>query len=239
MTINDLSPYLAEQPANTKDNPYLIALAIDSEADFPALKSALNNAEDKYVCLDLSGSAIKKIPDKAFEACGNLESVTIPDGVSSIGSSSFSYCTGLESVIIPDSVTNIEHYAFYRCHNITNITILDSVKIIREGAFVYCTSLESVTFHGTIPSDKFGSCNPFIELGKLLDSSELHDWLIAADEIPSDEVSKLVNQSPMYLSAFQGDLLDKFYAADPANGTPGTYTTTAPVNNNSVWIKQP
>jgi hypothetical protein len=31
----------------------------------------------------------------------------------------------------------------------------------------------------------------------------------------------------------------KFYATNPANGTPGTYTTTAPVSNNSVWTKQP
>jgi len=36
-----------------------------------------------------------------------------------------------------------------------------------------------------------------------------------------------------------GDLRDKFYAANPANGTPGTYTTTAPVDDESVWTKQP
>jgi hypothetical protein len=35
-----------------------------------------------------------------------------------------------------------------------------------------------------------------------------------------------------------GDLWDKFYATDPANGTPGTYTTTAPVNQYSVWNKK-
>jgi len=41
--------------------------------------------------------------------------------------------------------------------------------------------------------------------------------------------------------AFQdmGDLRDKFYTTDSINGTPGTYTTTAPVNENSVWTKQP
>jgi len=40
-------------------------------------------------------------------------------------------------------------------------------------------------------------------------------------------------------SPFMGDLRDKFYAANPANGTPGTYTTTAPVDDESVWTKQP
>jgi hypothetical protein len=37
---------------------------------------------------------------------------------------------------------------------------------------------------------------------------------------------------------FPGDLHTKFYATDAANGTPGTYTTTAPVNESSVWTKQ-
>jgi hypothetical protein len=36
-----------------------------------------------------------------------------------------------------------------------------------------------------------------------------------------------------------GDLRAKFYATDAANGTPGTYTTTAPVSDSSVWTKQP
>jgi hypothetical protein len=36
--------------------------------------------------------------------------------------------------------------------------------------------------------------------------------------IPSNEFSK---------SVFSGDLRDKFYAADPDNGTPGTYKRAA------------
>jgi hypothetical protein len=33
-------------------------------------------------------------------------------------------------------------------------------------------------------------------------------------------------------------LRTKFYAADADDGTPGTYTTTAPVGDNSRWLKQ-
>jgi hypothetical protein len=36
---------------------------------------------------------------------------------------------------------------------------------------------------------------------------------------------------------FEGDLRDKFYTTDTTNGTPGTYTTTAPVQSSSVWTK--
>jgi len=35
-----------------------------------------------------------------------------------------------------------------------------------------------------------------------------------------------------------GNLRDEFYRTDITNGTPGTYTTTAPVSSSSVWTKQ-
>jgi hypothetical protein len=38
---------------------------------------------------------------------------------------------------------------------------------------------------------------------------------------------------------FPGDLREKFYATDSTNGTPGTYTTTAPEGESAVWTKQP
>ena len=44
--------------------------------------------------------------------------MTIPDSVTSIGSSAFSGCTGLTSVTIPDSVTSIGSGAFTGCNNI-------------------------------------------------------------------------------------------------------------------------
>lgn len=42
-------------------------------------------------------------------------SVTIPNGVTKIGSNAFSGCSGLTSVTIPNSVTTIGQYAFYGC----------------------------------------------------------------------------------------------------------------------------
>jgi hypothetical protein len=41
-----------------------------------------------------------------------------------------------------------------------------------------------------------------------------------------------------YAFYLQGDLRTKFYATDPVNGTPGTYTTTTLVSATSVWEKQ-
>jgi predicted secreted protein len=46
-----------------------------------------------------------------------------------------------------------------------------------------------------------------------------------------------IPSSDFVSSAFYGDLRAKFYATDATNGTPGTYTTTAPVGYGSVWTK--
>ena len=78
-------------------------------------------------------------------------SVTIPDGVTSIGDSAFSRCSWLTSVSIPDSVTNIGNSAFYRCDRLTGITIPASVTNIGNSAFAY-SGLSGIRFNGNAPT---------------------------------------------------------------------------------------
>lgn len=69
---------------------------------------------------------------------------TIPDSVTSIGSSTFAYCSELTSVVIPDGVTSIGCYAFENCSNLTSVTIGNGVKSIRDSAFSRCSRLTGV-----------------------------------------------------------------------------------------------
>lgn len=46
-----------------------------------------------------------------FENCTSLESIAIPDSITSIGEAAFAVCTSLESITIPDSVISIGEYA--------------------------------------------------------------------------------------------------------------------------------
>lgn len=88
-----------------------------------------------------------KISASAFEK-SFIQSATIGEGVTSIGSSAFYSCSILESVIIPSSVTEIGDRAFYDCSNLS-IIVPATVATIGAGAFMDCAN---VTFVDTTKS---------------------------------------------------------------------------------------
>ena len=53
-----------------------------------------------------------------FNTCCSLSSITIPDGVTSIGKNAFYGCNSLASITIPDGVTSIGDYAFTNCSSV-------------------------------------------------------------------------------------------------------------------------
>ena len=107
------------------------------------------------------GSGITIIGDNAFNECGSLTSVTIPDSVTEIGDNAFGYCENLSSVTIPNSVTSIGRQAFDGCSSLTSCTIGSGITNIDDYAFYYCQNLSSVTINATstpsLGSDVFSS----------------------------------------------------------------------------------
>ena len=78
----------------------------------------------------IDGKSVTSIGDSAFSSCGNLTSITIPDGVTNIGKSAFSNCSNLTAIILPDSVTNMESGIFFDCEKLKSIKIPDGVTSI-------------------------------------------------------------------------------------------------------------
>ena len=76
------------------------------------LKASSSFREKEYVVRE--GTEV--ICDGAFRGCDSLQSVTIPNSVTSIGDEAFSDCTSLQSVTIPNSVTSIGNHAFRGCN---------------------------------------------------------------------------------------------------------------------------
>ena len=92
------------------------------------------------------------IGNRAFDICGGLTSVTIPNSVTSIGSYAFRGCSGLTSVTIGNSVASIGNHAFDNCSGLTSVTIGNSVTSIGDYAFYYCSGLTSVTIGNSVTS---------------------------------------------------------------------------------------
>ena len=90
-----------------------------------------------------------KISNFAFNNCDSLTSVTIGDGVESIGKQAFENCSNLTSVTIGDGVESIGEQAFRICVNLAKVTIGDSVTEIGLNAFESCYRLVEVVNKST------------------------------------------------------------------------------------------
>ena len=101
--------------------------------------------------------SVTSIGDYAFNDCGSLTSVNIPNSVTSIGNSAFHYCSSLTSITIPNSVTSIEDGVFSGCSSLTSVNIPNSVTSIGAQSFAGCTNLSSVNIPNSVTSIKGGT----------------------------------------------------------------------------------
>ena len=90
--------------------------------------------------------SVTYIGSSAFEGCSRLKSITIPKGITRIEEKTFAYCGSLESISMPENIRSIGDNAFYGCGSLTSITIPNGVTKIGGSVFAYCRSLASITF---------------------------------------------------------------------------------------------
>jgi len=64
-------------------------------------------------------NSVTSIGSSAFYGCRRLTSIVIGSSVETIGDSAFEGCSGLTQIIIPNRVTSIGYYAFYGCSSLT------------------------------------------------------------------------------------------------------------------------
>lgn len=81
--------------------------------------------------------------ERMFICCSALKSIDIPDTVTSIGGSAFGMCSSLETVVIPTGVTHIAD-GLLSYSGITSIDIPDTVTSMGDGVFDTCEKLKSV-----------------------------------------------------------------------------------------------
>lgn len=114
------------------------------------LKNMIERGED-FTSLTIP-DGVTSIGPTAFSGCDSLASVTIPGSVTSIGEGAFTENTNLTSVTILDGVTEIDEFTFLGCTSLASLTIPGSVTIIGTGAFYGCDSLTSIIIPGSVTS---------------------------------------------------------------------------------------
>ena len=88
--------------------------------------------------------SVVTVGDYAFFRCENLTDVTLGAGVEVIGNYAFAACRGLTSVVIPDSVVTVGNSAFSQCENLADVTIGAGVETFGANAFIYCSKITNI-----------------------------------------------------------------------------------------------
>lgn len=100
----------------------------------------------------IKGAYVTAIDKLAFDHRINLTSITLPEGIVSIGYSAFRDCSNLTSIILPNSLKSIEAFAFYYCRALRSIKLPDGVTNIGAFTFGGCSSLNSITIGKDVTS---------------------------------------------------------------------------------------
>ena len=80
-----------------------------------------------------------------------MESVVIPDGVTTLGDKAFGNNLKLASVTLPKELVTIGQMAFSWCEILPEITIPEKVKTLASGAFTGCYKLNTIHCLPTTP----------------------------------------------------------------------------------------
>ena len=95
---------------------------------------------------------ITSIGNYAFSDCKNVTEILLPSSVTDIGEYAFAGCTALIAVNIPSGVTAIEKYTFYHCAALSAPTLPDTVASIGEYAFFGCSSMTEMQLPASVKS---------------------------------------------------------------------------------------
>ena len=134
-----------------------------------AMGSTPNRADNRVKKL-VVGEGITDISDGAFSYCQNLEELTLPStmetvgekafyydealrqasigGARTVGAEAFRYCSALEQIDLGDRLSEIGKDAFDYCVSLQEIVFPDSMRTVGQSAFYGCTGLLRVDLGG-------------------------------------------------------------------------------------------
>ena len=140
----------------------LIFKSYDDETCFVSNKGFCTDI-DIVIPAVYEGKTVIGINDEVFKEYDFLESIVIPNTISSIGKCVFSGCSNLKTVSFAEDsqLNSIDEGAFEFCYKLTSFTIPSTVKTINMSAFSNCVNLEEITMPDSLTSigwEAFKNC---------------------------------------------------------------------------------
>lgn len=130
----------------------------------------LGNPATSYTVPD----GVEKIEEVSFYRAEKLKTLVLPESLKKIDSKAFEYCGNLESVNIPGSVSRIESETFGSCYKLRDLKLSEGLTYVGKGAFEYCKALTEVEVPTTVSeihADAFKN-SPNVKLRKAVKQTE-------------------------------------------------------------------
>ena len=116
----------------------------------------------------VQGYKVTSIKQASFSQC-EIEEISLPNSLTTIGTQAFSWCKSLKSISIPNSVTSIEEKSFQYCEKLESVVLSNNMKRIEHWLFWECTSLLNVSGYNNIEYIDIGAFNKTPWLANLPD----------------------------------------------------------------------
>ncbi len=123
------------------------------------------NTRDSTLVIEGSGTMTNWSTNNSvpwYEYVSYIATVSLSEGITSIGNRAFYNCAKLASIEIPSSITKIGAYSFYGCIRLNTITLPDGVTNIGTSAYGNCSGVTSISIGRgvtSMSSDAFGCSN--------------------------------------------------------------------------------
>lgn len=89
---------------------------------------------------DFSSAEFAQTKISKVQSLGQIKRLSY--GSNNTTNGTFTQCPSLESVVLPETLTSIGQYCFYNCAKLSNIVFPQSLQTISNNAFQGCTALE-------------------------------------------------------------------------------------------------
>ena len=98
-----------------------------------------DNIKKVFIPSEINGKVVDEIGDRCFFSHKEINEISFPNTIKTIGVAAFALCNRLCELILPDSVTEIEQSAFRDCKSLNKIVLSAGLRVLNFGVFSFCS----------------------------------------------------------------------------------------------------